>query len=63
MPRPQPNFSGSTDAELIRRYQAGIAVLAQSVDHEERRRIWHDDLEPIRKEIDRRLPPAIDPLR
>jgi hypothetical protein len=62
MSRPEPNFSGITDGELIKRYQAGVAALAESVNREERRRIWHDDLNPIRREIDRRLPAATDPL-
>jgi hypothetical protein len=59
--RPEPNYSGITDGELIKRYQAEVAALADSVDHEERRRIWQDNLNPIRRELDRRLPPALDP--
>jgi hypothetical protein len=62
MPLPEPNFSGLTDAELVKKYQEGVASLAKIVDHEQRRRMWQDDLNPIRRELDRRLPPAPESL-
>jgi hypothetical protein len=53
-----PNYEHNTDAELLERLRSAIEAMHNSLDHEERHRVWRQEARPLAEELERRFPPV-----